>query len=205
MSPRIVDLSIPCNDRSEGITVSLQKELPVYKGYECYAYDVGIKSHYGTYFEASGHLFREGKDTHEIALEKLILPGVCLRIEDSKRCIDAEALQKAAEEVKIEPGSALLVSIKSSSVDDRSYFSLDAAEWMAEKRVALMGSDTRYYDRGFENPTGFFVDLFRAEIPIIANITNLWELPQTGFTLYTFPLNIIGVCVVPSRVVAVID
>lgn len=205
MSHKIIDLSMPCNDRSEGVDIVLQKELPVYKGHECYAYDIGIKSHHGTYFESSSHLFREGKNTHEIPLEKLILPGICLRIESGKRCIDAEDLQTAAKGVEIEPGTALLLCTQDNQVDDFPYFSRDAAAWMVEKRVALMGSDTRYYDRGFDNPTGFFVDLFRAEIPIIANIGNLDSLPQSGFTLYVLPLHVIGVCVVPCRVIAMLD
>ncbi len=205
MSLPIVDLSIPCNNRSPGISISLKNNLPVYAGHECYAYDLGIQSHHGTYFETSSHLFREGKNTHDIPLEKLILPGICLRMGRGKRCIDAKDLQKAAKEVKIKSGSALLLYTQDNPAEDFIYFSLDAAMWMIEKKVALMGSDTRRYDRGFKNPTGFFVDLFKAEIPIIANIINLEKLPQSGFTLYVFPLNIIGICTVPCRVIAVMD
>jgi kynurenine formamidase len=80
----------------------------------------------------------------------------------------------------IPPNSALLINTGS---DTTKYLSRDAARWMAKRKVALFGSNTGRYDTGFVNPTGFFIDLFKAEIPIIANITNLHFLPCTGFTL----------------------
>jgi hypothetical protein len=61
------------------------------------------------------------------------------------------------------------------------------------------------YDTGFANPTGFFIDLFKAEIPIIANITNLDKLPEGGFTLVVLPLKITGICTCPARVIAIIE
>ena len=76
---------------------------------------------------------------------------------------------------------------------------------MAKKKVALMGSNLPRYDTGFVNPTGFFIDLFKAEIPIIANITNLDKLPESGFTLVVMPLKIAGICTCPARVIAIIN
>jgi len=74
--------------------------------------------------------------------------------------------------------------------DTNKYFSRDAAQWMAQQKVKLMGGNTRRYDCGFENPTGFFLDLFQAGIPIIANLVNLDKLPETGFTVVALPLRI---------------
>ena len=68
-----------------------------------------------------------------------------------------------------------------------------------------MGSNLPRYDTGFVNPTGFFIDLFKAEIPIIANITNLDKLPESGFTLIVMPLKISGICTCPARVIAILN
>ena len=76
---------------------------------------------------------------------------------------------------------------------------------MAQHGVTLMGSNARLYDCGFENPTGFFVELFQADIPIVANLTSFAHLPRTGFTLIVLPLSIQGVCTVPCRAVAMLD
>ena len=198
MKTRIIDLSIPCSSQSEGFTITRRGKPPVYLGHECYAYDLVIESHRGTYFETSAHVFREGRNTDQVPLEDLVLSGVCVRIEKSEQCICAGDLKSACG--TLNPGCALLVDAGQGS--DR-YFSRDAAQWMAQNRVKLMGSSIPLYDRGFTNPTGFFIDLFKAEIPIIANLANLSKLPERGFTVIVLPLGITGICTVPCRVIAV--
>lgn len=178
--------------------IKLQKNLPVYVGQKCYAYDLEIKSHTGTYFETSAHVFRKGKNTDEIPLDKLILPGWCIKIKGKDKCITAERLDSLCGNLK--PGCALLVD---TGRDLKKYFSRDTAVWMATKKVALMGSNLPRYDTGFVNPTGFFIDLFKAEIAIIANITNLDKLPESGFVLVVMPLKVAGICTCPARVVAI--
>lgn len=199
MSRKIMDLSVASSNSTEGISVTLRDNRPVYVGHECYGYDLVIKSHTGTYFETSSHVFREGKNTDQVPINELILPGMCVKITHNHRSINANDLENACE--AIEPGSALLIDV---GKDTDKYFSLDAAQWMAEKEVAVMGSNTKRYDNGFENPTGFFIDLFKAEIPIIANLTNLNLLPVKDFTVIILPLHITGVCTVPCRVVCVL-
>lgn len=200
MPRQIIDLSIICSDQTEGIEIKLQDNPPVYLDQQCYAYDLDIKSHIGTYFEASAHVFRDGKTTNQIPLDKLILPARCIRITKTKPCITSEDLDSLCSDIESE--TSLLVD---TGDDSAKYFSRDAAQWMAEKKIALMGSNLPKYDTGFENPTGFFIDLFKAEIPIIANLTNLDKLPERNFALIALPLKIEGICTCPARVIAVID
>jgi arylformamidase len=203
MSRKVIDLTMPCSDATEGVSVRLQDNLPVYLGQECYAYDLEIKSHTGTYFETSAHVFRDGETTDAVAPDRLVLPGVCLRIISSERCVTAADLEMACKPLTLQPNSALLIDTGKFNSENYIYFSRDAAQWMTHHKVALMGSNSYRYDSGFENPTGFFIDLFEADIPIIANITNLDLLPNTGFILIVLPLRISGICTVPCRVVAV--
>jgi len=200
MSRRVVDLSVPCSNRTAGVTIAKQTDPPVYLGYECAAWDLSIRSHTGTYFETSSHLFPDGRDTDGVAPDDLVLPGRCVRPAASSPCIDAEHLEAACG--PIAAGSALLVD---AGIARDKYFSREAARWMAARGVKLMGSSTPLYDRGFVNPTGFFVELFQAEIPIIANLRNLDRLPERGFTLVALPLHVVGVCTVPCRVVAIVE
>jgi arylformamidase len=195
---KIIDLSVPVIEGKDVIT-QLHDKLPVYCGNECYAYDLHIKSHRGTYFETSAHVFRDGQNTDALPLERLILPGMCIKFEEDRQCITAEDLENLAGDIK--PDSALLINTGS---DRTKYFSLDAAQWMAKNKVALFGSNTGRYDTGFVNPTGFFIELFKADIPIIANITNLHLLPRIGFTLIVLPLKISGICTVPCRIIAIL-
>ena len=202
---KIVDLTVPCDNQTEGVDIQLQENLPIYLGHECHAYDLTIKSHTGTYFETSAHLFRDGKTTDSISPEQLILPGVCLKIEKPEPCITASDLENASKSLDLFAGQAILIDIGKREKKPSKYFSRDAAEWMIDKEVSLMGSNTTLYDKGFENPTGFFVPLFKAEIPIIANIINLEHLPSNGFQLIVLPLRITNVCTVPCRAIAIVE
>jgi arylformamidase len=205
-APNIVDLSVPVRDGVEGVRASLRPERPRYLGLDCYAYDIAIPSHTGTYFETSSHIFRDGKDTETFPLDRLMAPGVCLtpRVED--RCITGAALDACvpASARKALSGCGLLVHAPSGEIGVHSYFSRDAAAWMRGVGVGFMGSDTPRYDTGFESPTGFFVELFEAGIPIVANIANLDRLPAHGFTLMVLPIAVAGVCTVPCRVIALL-
>ena len=200
MKPTIVDLTMPCSNSTEGFSISRQQDPPTCLGHACHAWDLSIKSHSGTYFESSSHVFRDGRNTDAVPLNDLVLPGVCLRVAKPDRCIDAHDLDSVG--AGLEPGSALLIDTMGAT--DK-YFSRTAAAWMARRGVKLMGSNTLRYDSGFENPTGFFVELFGARIPIVANLVDLHRLPADGFRLVVLPLRISGVCTVPCRVVAILE
>jgi len=193
---------MPCSNETEGIKVTLGDNLPVYLGCECYRYDLEVKSHKGTYFETSSHVFRDGKNTDDVPLDELVLPGLCLRVQTSNICIDAKDLEAACKGRGLDSGIGLLID---TGEDTGKYFSRDAAQWMAQHKVALMGSNTARYDSGFVNPTGFFIDLFKAEIPIVANLRNLDQLDNDEFTLIVMPLAISGACTIPCRVAAIIE
>ncbi|MEN6385419.1 MAG: cyclase family protein [Phycisphaerales bacterium] len=195
----IIDLSVPFIEGRDVIS-KLQDNLPVYYGYQCYAYDLHIKSHRGTYFETSAHVFRDGKSTADVAVSDLVLPGYCMRYAASDCCIRAEHFEKLLG--NIAPNCAVLID---TGEDRTQYFSRDAAQWLAAHNVKLMGSSTDGYDRGFVNPTGFFIDLFKAEIPIIANLTNLHLLPKENFQIIVLPLKVTYVCTVPCRVITLIN
>jgi kynurenine formamidase len=195
---KVIDLSTAFIEGRDVIS-ALQPDPPVYCGHECYAYDLHIKSHSGTYFETSAHVFRKGMCTNDIRAEELVLPGYCIHINSNEQCITAAHLHDVAG--MIAPGSAVLVDVGN---DRTKYFSRDAAQWMAANKVKLMGSNANRYDCGFVNPTGFFVDLFKAEIPIVARLENLDLLPAAGFDVIALPLKIENVCTAPCRVIAVI-
>ena len=208
MSGVIVDLSVPLNDGAEGVRVGIPADPPVYLGQECLAWDLEIPSHTGTYFETPAHVFRGGTTTDEFAPQELILPGVCLRIHHGRRAIDARDLDEALGSISagIPAGVwGLLVDVDVRAPGNHAYFTRDAAAWMADRGVRIMGSNTPLYDTGFEEPTGFFIDLFEAEIAIVANIANLGELPDRGFDLVVMPLSVAGVGTVPCRVVAIVN
>ena len=176
-----------------------EKDWPVYCGYKCAAYDLYIKSHQYAYFETSAHLFRDGTKPIDVPIEDFFLPATIVILSDIGGITYRELEQHAGKSVK--KGDALLVHCQ----NDSRYFERDAIKWMIEKGVKLLGSNLETYDTGFENPTGMFVDLFKAEIPIIANITNLDKINASRAQLIVLPLKIPDVCLAPCRAVVIVE
>ncbi|MEW6358360.1 MAG: cyclase family protein [Planctomycetota bacterium] len=209
MTPeRFIDLTEPFV-HGENIAVALQDDLPVYLGHECYAYDLAIKSHTGTYFETSSHVFRDGKDTDSWSASDVMMKACVIRFSAEKEgAIDVPELQekmgtdRTAGQSPFFPGDALLVA--TSGRRDR-HFTREAAEWMVQHGVRLLGAELDRYDTGFVNPTGFFIPLFKAEIPIVANLANWDRLPEGRCRLLVVPLLVRGVCTVPARVIAILE
>ena len=198
---RIIDLSTPLVVGEE-VEVRPQPNPPVYLGHECIAWDLAIRSHAGTYFETSAHLFRDGRTTEEMPLDVLIGPcAVCdlsKPTEAPQGGIGPEELAAAGRHVR--KGDALLVLTGAPS----RYFERDAARWMIQRGVRLLGADLPRYDTGFERPTGVFLDLFRAQIPIIAGLANLDRIAAKRCQLVVAPLRVPGVGTVPARVFALV-
>jgi len=199
---KVIDLTQPFV-HGENIEARLQEDLPVYCGHECCAWDLAVKSHTGTYFETASHVLRDGGDTVSVPPEHLFMPCCVVRLGgDRHGVVEPEEMEAAPGGEELREGDALLVA--ASGNDDR-YWSRASAEWMGARKVRLFGAEPSSYDTGFENPTGFFVPLFEAGIPIVANLTNWGELPEGRCELVVMPLLVKGVCTVPARVVVLLD
>lgn len=214
---RIVDLSQPLV-RSRDIQCEIPAQLPIYMGHACEEYQYSFHSHLGSYFETSAHLYRGGKMTYDVPVDQLLLPARILRLDrGSDGAIEPEELSAALRNGEIasprprgtrndrkktndvRPGDALIVDTQGK---DKRYFSRRCGAWMAEKKVALVGATMPKFDTGFVNPTGIFVELFVAEIPIIANLQNVDTLTHDRVFLIVLPLAIEFVCTAPCRIVA---
>ena len=195
---KIVDLTQPlvCG---RDIQCRVPAQLPVYLGHECEEYQYSFHSHLGCYYETSAHLYRGGKTTSEARIEDLIMPALIPRL-DKRRdgAIEPEELA-AALKTRVRPGDALVVDAQG---QNQRYFSRGCGAWMAARKISLLGATMPRFDTGFVDPTGIFVELFDAEIPIIANLQNVDKLAHERVFLIVMPLAIQSVCTAPCRVVA---
>jgi kynurenine formamidase len=195
---RIIDLSQPLACGRD-IVCEVPAQLPVYEGFPCEEYRYAFRSHMGCYFETSAHLFRGGTMTCDVPLEKLFLPALVPRLSpDRGGAIEPEEIEQALKS-PVRRGDALLVNTQG---NEKRHFSRRSGVWMAEKGVSLLGASMPLFDTGFVNPTGIFVELFKAEIPIIANLRNVSEIQHERIFLIVLPLNVERICTVPCRVVA---
>jgi kynurenine formamidase len=80
---------------------------------------------------------------------------------------------------------------------------LDAARWIAERRIGLLGMDTPTPSTDWKECHHILLKK-GVEIVIVEGLTNLEKLPAQ-FTFIGFPLNIKGRDGAPIRAVAVVD
>lgn len=138
--------------------------------------------------------------TSDVPAARLFLPAMVARLEAERGgVIESEEITASLEE-PIRPGDALLVDTQGRN--DR-FFARACAAWMVAQRVALVGATLERYDTGFENPTGAFVEWFRAEIPIIAGLRDLDRIHAPRVFLIVLPMAMERVCTVPCRAVVV--
>lgn len=199
-SLRIIDISRPLVEGVD-IEAKLNEKRNFYRvggeAYECYAYRFVLPSHRGAYLETSAHFVRGRRNTEDVADSFLLCDASIARLARGGEGIITGAELEGADRGTA-PGQALLVH---SPGNDRRFFSRDAGAWMLDKGISLIGADLRGYDRGFEDNTGFFDEIFvRGDIPIIAGLRSLEEIRQERFKLLVFPLKLPGICVVPCRI-----
>jgi len=191
---RIIDLSKPLIP-GQNCECTVPDNLPVYMGLACEEYRYAFRSHVGCYFETAAHLYRGGTMTGDVPIEQLIGPAVVARLDPAK----SGAIEPDEIRPKLQPGDVLLVD---AGKNTNRFFSRAFGRWLAENKVRLLGATLPLYDTGFTNPTGVFIELFQADIPIIAELQNVDQITHERIVLIVLPLAVENVCTVPARVVA---
>lgn len=149
----------------------------------------------GTYLDVPFHRYADGHDLTELALERVASVPSVMFTQLGRRVIDL-----ADEDLATVTGCAVLIRTDHSNkwgTDDyyTDHPALDsfAAERLVAAKVACVGIDTLNIDATEgtgERPVHSI--LLAAGIPIVEHLTNLAELPPTGFRFSAVPPKISG-------------
>ncbi|WP_394749821.1 cyclase family protein [Spongiimicrobium salis] len=199
-------------------------------GYFYAANNFATAEHGGTHIDAPIHFAKNGESTDEIPLSKLI--GEAIKIDVSKNALAnvdyliSIADFKAWEEeqgTEIPDGSIVLLEtgyaqfypdkIKYLGTDQRGPEALkdlhfpglspEAANWLVTNRkISAIGIDTPSIDYGQSQLFQSHVTLMTKNIPGFENLTNLDQLPKTGFQVIALPMKIKGGSGGPLRIIA---
>ena len=185
--------------------------------------------HGGTHLDAPIHFARDRRTTDELPLEQLFAPAI--RIDVREQASKDRGYRLQPEDVhrfeqkwgRIRPGTIVLLQtgwsrywpdraayFGSASAEDASgldfpSYSEEAARLLVEDRgVALLGVDTASIDSG--RSRDFLVHRLAAAANVggLENLTNLDQLPETGFHVIALPMKIQGGSGGPARVVALL-
>jgi kynurenine formamidase len=186
--------------------------------------------HGGTHIDAPVHFSEDGVPVDEVPLSDLIGPGRVIDVsaeaeDDPDYRLTREAVEAhESRHGRIPDGAIVLLRTGWSKrwPDVRAYlgddtpgdasklsfpsFGEDAARFLVEERgVKALGVDTASIDYG--RSTDFEVHRVAAarQVSGLENLTNLQDLPATGFTVIALPMKIAGGSGGPVRVIAMLD
>ena len=161
----------------------------------------------GTYIDAPFHRFEGGKDLAALPLESLAdITGVLISAEH-KSAVDVDAFDEADVADK-----AVLIHTGWSRhwrsdeyFGDHPFLTARAAEFLASSGAALVGIDSVNIDDMNDKSRPVHTILLKANIPIVGHLTNLAELPKTGFRFFAVPAPIMAFSSFPVRAFAILS
>jgi kynurenine formamidase len=159
----------------------------------------------GTAIDAPYHRFPGMPDVAALSLSRIAdLEGVVVRLVGmTSRAVTRQALLPATENVA---GKAVLIetgwSARWGTPDyfvDHTYLTGDAARYLRDSNVALVGIDSLNIDDTRDPSRPAHSVLLEAGIPIVENLANLHELPGDGFRFSAVPMRAEGMGAFPVR------
>jgi arylformamidase len=165
-------------------------------------------NHTGTHMDAPAHFYNGVQTIEQVPLEMCIGPAALVDARHiAPRAEIFPADLASCEEAIKATGKVVYWTGWSSRWDDRNYFddypvlSEEAAVWLVERGVHLVGMDTPSPDR---DPHPAHYVLLGANMVIVENLTNLDRIGRDTFDLIVVPLPLRGLEASPVRAIAVL-
>jgi kynurenine formamidase len=163
----------------------------------------------GTYLDSPFHRYANGRDLSELPLERLAnLQGVVISADLSQ----GRAVSRAAFEGHNLRGKAVLVRTAWDAhwrtdqyFEDHPFLTKDAAEYLLEAGVALVGIDSLNIDDTTDLSRPVHSMLLAAEVPIVEHLRGLGGLPGVGFRFFAVPVKIKGMGTFPVRAFGIVE
>lgn len=216
----------------EGFELTVLADGPTPDGYTYRANSFCAAEHGGTHLDAPAHFAADGQTADAIPPERLVGRGVVIDV--AGRCrLDPDCLVGVADLQDFEarhgriPAGAIVLlrtGFGERWPDRAAYLGTaergpgavarlrfpgldaEAARWLAdERRIDAVGIDTASIDPGRSTRFEAHRALAERNVPILENLAELDELPETAFYVVALPMKIAGGSGGPLRIVAIVD
>lgn len=163
----------------------------------------------GTYLDSPFHRYANGKDLSQLPLERLAnLEGVVIPADlPQGRAVGRSAFQ--GHDLR---GKAVLVRTgwdahwrTDQYFEGHPFLTKDAAEYLLESGVALVGIDSLNIDDTADLSRPVHSLLLAAEIPIVEHLRGLRALPGEGFRFFAVPVKVKGMGTFPVRAFGLVE
>jgi arylformamidase len=214
--PRLIDLSHPLEHGQLNFPFDPKIAVVVHNTIASIGYNmtqISMATHQGTHLDVPYHFYDDGKTVDQMPLDRFYGPAALVDLAPgahlaAKTPITLDMLVPHAE--KFQPGAKVIYRTgwdrtfgTPECFADFPTLTLEAAQWIAGRRIGLLGMDTLTPSADWK---AVHLTLLQkgVEIVIVEGLTNLEKLPER-FTFIGFPLNIKGRDGSPIRAVAVVD
>ena len=183
--------------------VSLERLKAITSGAEANVSRLSLGVHTGTHVDAPDHFLDDGQTVESLSLEVLTGPALVVRVPDEIDCIMPEVLDRSA----IPAGTQRILfktrnsacRVRGETAFDTAFVavSVDAAGWLIERGVRLVGVDyLSVAPYGESVPT--HRRLLEAGVVIVEGL-DLGAVEPGAYELYCLPLKLKGVEGAPAR------
>jgi arylformamidase len=169
--------------------------------------EITVSSHAGTHFDTPHHVLAQGCTIEKVGLDRLVGKVKVFNVSNLRRSapVGKKELEKCG--IQLEKGDAALIFTgaekmlgKPEYFTDYSPLTADAAAWLVEKNVGIVGVDMPSADHDFSAHKV----LLDAGVCIVESLVNLQSLLAGGPYLFVaLPLPLLGVEASPVRAVAI--
>ena len=173
-----------------------------------------LSSHTGTHLDAPYHFLEKGSKIHEISLKKLVSNAVLIKSRKKRNeTITKTDIQKFEKKHgKIESfSSVIFLTGWQKNLQKKYYFtknpglSASAANYLASKKVSLVGIDSPSIDLGTDSKFSVHQIFAKKGILIVENLANLEKIKSSKFHLVVLPLKLKGATGSPVRAIAFVE
>jgi len=173
-----------------------------------------LSSHTGTHLDAPYHFLEKGSKIHEISLKKLVSNAVLIKSRKKRNeTITKTDIQKFEKKHgKIESFSSVVFWTGwQRNLQKDNYFtknpglSVSAANYLASKKIGLVGIDSPSIDLGTDFKFPVHQIFAKKGMLIVENLANLEKIKSSKFRLVVLPLKLKGATGSPVRAIAFVD
>jgi arylformamidase len=163
----------------------------------------------GTYLDTPFHRYQDGDDLSELSLDQVAeLDAIKVIITDDRRVIDSscfESLNIKHKAVIIQTNWSQHWGSAHYSNGKHPYINQDAAEYLRDNNVKLVGIDSYNIDNTAQDTRPAHSILLGANILIVEHLTNLQKIPNHEFIFSAVPVKVKGMGTFPVRAYAKIE
>ena len=173
-----------------------------------------LSSHTGTHLDAPYHFLEKGSKIHEISLKKLVSNAVLIKSRKKRNeTITKTDIQKFEKKHgKIESFSSVVFWTGwQRNLQKDNYFtknpglSVSAANYLASKKIGLVGIDSPSIDLGTDFKFPVHQIFAKKGMLIVENLANLNKIKSSKFHLIVLPLKLKNATGSPVRAIAFVD